>query len=128
MTIAFLIGRIIVAIYFLEGAYVHLFKHAGLVGYAASKGVRSPKVAVIGSGLLLLIGGLSVLLGVATVWGIAALILFLIPVTFTMHNFWKETDPMMRMNSRISFNKNMALVGLLLMTLAIATPWAYSAF
>jgi hypothetical protein len=32
-----------------------------------------------------------------------------------MHDFWKETDPMMRMNQRISFMKNVALLAAILM-------------
>lgn len=126
MAIAFLIGRVIVGVYFLMNAYSHLFQSGHMVGYAASKGVPSPKLAIMGSGVLLLLGGLSVLTGVATCWGIIALIVFLVPVTFTMHNYWKAADPMMKMNERISFMKNMALIGLLLMALSVATPWAYS--
>ena len=43
MALLFLIGRIILGVYFLEAAYNHLFKSAGLVGYAQSKGMSSPK-------------------------------------------------------------------------------------
>lgn len=126
MDIAFLIGRVIVGVYFLMNAYNHLFHSGHMVGYAASKGVPSPKLAIVGSGVLLLIGGLSVLLGVQTFWGIIALIVFLVPVTFMMHDYWKAADPMAKMNERISFMKNMALIGLLLMALSVATPWVYS--
>ena len=99
-----------------------------MVDYAASKGVPSPKAAIFVSGILLLVGGLSILLGVGTFWGIIALIVFMVPVTFMMHNYWKETDPAAKMNSRIAFWKNMAIVGFLLMALSIPTPWALSIF
>jgi putative oxidoreductase len=126
MITAFLIGRIIVAAYFLINAKHHLLDTAGLVGYAVSKGVPAPKLAVIGSGILLLIGGLSMLFGAFVFWGIAALILFMVPVTFKMHSFWKETDPHAKVSQRIAFQSNMAIVGFLLMMLSVATPWAYS--
>jgi uncharacterized membrane protein YphA (DoxX/SURF4 family) len=126
MALAFLIGRIIVGVYFLMNAYNHLFKGAHMVGYAASKGVKSPKLAIMASGILILIGGLSILLGVAVSWGLFALILFLIPVSFKMHNYWKETDPMTKMNQQIAFMKNMALLGFVLMMFSIPTPWVYS--
>lgn len=126
MALAFLIGRIIVGIYFLENAHSHLIKGSHLSGYAASKGVPSPRAAIFVSGLLLLIGGLSVLTGVAVSWGILALIVFMVPVTLKMHNYWRETDPMARMNQRIAFMKNLAIIGFLLMTYAVSTPWQYS--
>lgn len=126
MAIAFFVGRIIVGIYFLMNAYNHVFKGSHLVGYAASKGVPSPKAAIVGSGVLLLVGGLSVLLGAWTLWGIIALIVFMVPVTFMMHNYWKETDPVARMNQKISFMKNLAIIGFLLMLLAVPSPWEYS--
>lgn len=125
MAIIFLIGRLIVGFYFLESAYNHLVKGGGMLGYAASKGLKSPKLAVYGSGVLLLIGGLSVLLGAWPHIGLIALLLFLIPVTWKMHNYWKETDPMMKMNQRIQFMKNLALIGFVLMAFQLALPWAY---
>jgi putative oxidoreductase len=125
MAIAFLVGQVIVGLYFLMNAYSHIVKGSHMTGYAASKGVPSPGRAIFLSGLLLLVGGLSILLGVWTFWGIIALIVFLVPVTFKMHDFWNQTDPAARMNEKISFTKNMALVGLLLMLLSIPS-WPYS--
>ncbi len=119
MTTILFIGRIIVGIFFLINAYDHLFKSSGMVGYAASKGVPSPKLAIMGSGILLLLGALSILFASYTFWGIIALLVFMIPVTFTMHNFWKATDPMTKMNEKISFMKNMAIVGFLLMLMGL---------
>jgi putative oxidoreductase len=123
---AFLVGRIIFGVYWLMAAYAHIFQSGGMVGYAASKGVPAPKLAIIGTGILILLGGLSILFGVYVKIGIILLIIFLIGITFQMHDFWKETDMMERMNSRINFTKNLALVGALLMMLAIPAPWAYS--
>lgn len=125
MVLAFVVGRIIVGVYFLMSAYNHILKGGDMVGYAASKHVPSPKIAIVGSGILLLLGGLSVLSGIFIGWGIGALLVFMVPVTFTMHNYWKETDPIMKMNQRISFMKNMAIIGFLLMAFSIPTPWVY---
>ncbi|HVU06839.1 MAG TPA: DoxX family membrane protein [Candidatus Paceibacterota bacterium] len=126
MTVAFTLGRIIVGLYFLINAYNHVIKGSHMVGYAASKGVPAPKLAITGSGLLLLAGALSILSGVAVFWGLIALLVFMIPVTLKMHDYWKETDPMAKMNARIAFQKNMAIIGFLLMAMAIPTPWTYS--
>lgn len=126
MDILFLIGRIIFGGYFIMNAWGH-FKHLdGMAGYAQSKGVPEPKTAVFVSGVLLLLGGLGLVFGVAPEASLALLIIFLVPVTFKMHAFWKETDPNTRMMEQIQFMKNTALVGALLMLYAIDVPWVYN--
>ncbi len=126
MALIFLLGRVLFAGFVLKNAYNHLGNTAALAGYAKSKGVASPRFAVIGSGLLLLAGGLGVLLGVYVQYALACLVLFLLPVSFTMHAYWRETDAMGRMSDEVNFWKNMGLLGAVLMMYAIATPWAYS--
>ena len=126
MNIAFLIGRIILAIYWLTASFNH-FKNIGYMSeYAKAKEVPTPKVAVAGSGLMLLAGGLSILLGVYIDVGIALLIIFLGCASFWIHNYWSANDPQMRQNDMINFSKNMALVGCLLMLLLIPQPWPMS--
>ena len=126
MVIAFLIGRIIVGVYFLFNAYNHFTQWKTMSGYAQSKGVPAPQVAVLGSGVLLLIGGLSILTGFQPLIGVAALVLFLVPITFTMHAFWQDKDPMARMGNMINFTKNMALMGSALVFSGIPQPWPFS--
>lgn len=126
MYTAFLIGRIIFGAYWLMNAYNHFTKTPMMSDYAASKSVFMPKVAVIGTGVLLLIGGLSMITGIWPTVGIIALIIFLLGVTPMMHDYWKVQDPMMRMGQQVNFNKNIALLAALLMMLAIAQPWMYA--
>ena len=122
MEIAFFAGRVIAGIYFLTNAYSHLVKTNQLAGYASMKGVQQPKLAVFVSGILLLLGGFSVLFNMYLPIGIFLLIIFLLPVTFLMHAFWKEKNPHIRSTEYIQFMKNMALVGLLLMLLGVLSP------
>ena len=96
-----------------------------MAGYTASKGVPSPKLAVVVTGLLLIFGGLGILLGAYVQLAAAALIAFLVPVSFKMHNFWAISDPQMKMADMINFMKNMGLLGATLMTFGI-TNWPYS--
>ncbi len=126
MEIAFLIGRIILGIYYLFNASNHFTQLNMMSGYASSKGVPVPKVAVIVSGLLLLVGGLSILTGFQPVIGVIALVIFFLPVTFMMHNFWAETDQMTKMMQMTQFVKNMGLMSSALMFLAIPQPWPFS--
>ena len=126
MDIAFLIGRIIVGIYYIYSGIHHFTSLDMMAGYAGSKGVPAPKIAVAGSGTLLIIGGLSFLFGFQPLIGVICVILFLLPVSFTMHNFWTIQDPMRKMGEMVNFTKNMALTGCALMFLAIPQPWPYS--
>jgi putative oxidoreductase len=120
---AFLIGRILYGGFFLMGGLNH-FRNLGMMsGFTASKGVPAAKPAVVLSGLLILIGGLSVIVGWHVRIGLACIVLFLVPVTFLMHNFWIEKEMMPRINQVVNFQKNVALLGAALMMLMIPRPW-----
>jgi uncharacterized membrane protein YphA (DoxX/SURF4 family) len=122
--IAFLIGRLIVGVFYLYYA-AEQFLHLGFwSGYAAFKGVPAPQLAVIVAGILLAIGGLSLLTGYRPRVGVAAIVLFFLPVTFIMHNFWAMQD-LQRTIELASFMKNMGLMGSSLMFLSIPQPWAF---
>ncbi|MEJ5241729.1 MAG: DoxX family membrane protein [Anaerolineales bacterium] len=123
---AFLVGRIIVGVFWLFNAFNHFAQGKMMIPYAKSKGVPLAEVAVPGTGLLLLIGGLSFLTGLYPTIGIAALVLFLVPTTFMMHNFWAVQDPQMKMVEMVNFNKNLALLGFLLISLLLPQPWPFS--
>jgi putative oxidoreductase len=126
MDIAFLIGRIIAGGYFIMGGFNH-FKNLGMMtGYAKSKGTPAPALAVGGSGVLLLLGGFSLLLGYQPIVGIVLLIVCILGFSFGMHNFWSVQDPQMKMAEMVNFLKNMALIGFLLMLVAIPMPWPMS--
>lgn len=124
--VAFLVGRIILGVYYLFNAFNHFTRLEPLSAYAASKGVPSPKLATVVTGVLLLIGGVSILLGVFPAVGVAALTAFFIPVTFWMHNFWAVQDPMQKTIEMVNFTKNLALLGSALLLLAIPQPWPFS--
>ena len=124
--ILFLIGRIIVGGFFLMNAFHHFTASGMMAGYAQSKGTPAPKLAVIGTGVLLLLGGLSFLLGYHPTIGTILLVIFLLGVSFKIHAFWLVSEPMPRMNEQIHFSKNLAMIGFLLMTLMIYRPWPLS--
>jgi putative oxidoreductase len=126
MNIAFLIGRIIVGGYFISAGVNHFKNLNDMSEFAKSKGTPAPKAAVAGTGILLLLGGLSMLLGVLPLVGVILLIIFLLGVSFQIHAFWKVSDPQARAMEMIYFMKNIALIGALLMFLAIPTPWPLS--
>lgn len=111
MDLVLLIGRILFVPVFLASAMGHLRMADMLAGYAASKKIPSPKNAVIGTGIMLLVGGLSILLGIYADLGALLIVVFLVPTAFLMHAFWKETDPMAQANERTQFLKDLSLAG-----------------
>ena len=126
INIAVLIGRVIVGGFFLMNGFNHFAQLKMLTGYVKSKGIPAPALAVGGSGVLLFLGGLSLLLGYHPTIGAALLVIFLLGVSFGIHNFWTVQDQQARIGEMTHFLKNMAILGLLLMTLAIPRPWLMS--
>ncbi len=126
MDYIFLISRILFGGYFVVSGWSHLRHSGAMAGYAASKKVASPKAMVIISGLMVFLGGLGILLGYHVGISVLLIVLFLIPVTFIMHNYWAETDPAAKMANKVNFMKNMALIGGALAFLFVAMPWPLS--
>ncbi|MFN2571198.1 MAG: DoxX family protein [Gemmatimonadales bacterium] len=125
-----LIGRVVFSFFFIYSGVNHLTKLSMYSQYAGSSGVPAPTVAVAVSGLMLLGGGLSILLGVQPKWGALLLLVFLVPTSFMMHKFWGVADPMMAANQAAHFWKNIALAGAALMIYGFAAlypmRWPYS--
>src|SRR5260221_9967760 len=104
-----LLGRFLFAAIFLMSSFGHF--SAKMIGYAASQGVPLAQIAVPASGLLALLGGLSILFGYRARIGAWMLVLFLVPVTFMMHRFWGIGDPQAAQMQMINFMKNMSMLG-----------------
>jgi uncharacterized membrane protein YphA (DoxX/SURF4 family) len=124
MDYVFLVGRVLYGGIFVYNAINHFRNHGMMTGYVGSKGVPAPQIAVLGSGLLMLLGGLSVILGVRPTAGVVLITVVLAPVTVIIHNYWADSDPTARMHNFINFQKNVALIGAAWMSLMIPQPWA----
>ncbi len=124
-TAALLAGRAIFGGYFLYNGINHFLNRKMLADYARSKGVPAPDVALAGSGVLILTGGLSILAGAQPKVGAAMIATFLLGVSPQMHAFWKEHDPQQRMHEMVNFTKNMALIGASLLAAAHPEPWPW---
>jgi uncharacterized membrane protein YphA (DoxX/SURF4 family) len=126
MSILFLIGRLILGGFFVMNGIRH-FMHVDMMsGYAQSKGTSAPSAAIVGTGILLLLGGLSFVLGVWPVIGGVLLVIFLLGVSFKIHDYWAVADPQAKMNETVNFMKNMGLLGAVLITMTYPGPWPYS--
>jgi uncharacterized membrane protein YphA (DoxX/SURF4 family) len=126
MDYLFLLSRILYGGFFVIAGVNH-FQHLEMMsGYAGFKGVPAPKPAVIASGLLILAGGISIVLGLWPTLGVVCIVLFLVPVTLMMHTFWSDTDAQMKLNNQVNFQKNVALLGAALAFLFVPQPWPFS--
>jgi len=121
-----LLSRLILGVYFVFSGFNHFRNLNNLAGYAQSKNVPVPKLAVLFTGVLLLVGGVTILLGTYVEVGVLALTVFFLPVTFMMHNFWAVQDPHQKMMEMISFMKNLAIWAGVLNLLFVPQPWPFS--
>ena len=104
-----LLGRILYSLIFLNSGVFHFSGMA--IGYASSQGVPLASFLVPFSGVMAIVGGLLIVLGYKAKWGAWLIVAFLIPVTFMMHAFWKETDPMQKQMQMGMFMKNISMLG-----------------
>ena len=109
MRYAVLAGRQLFSLIFILASADHFGPAA--VSSAARHGVPWPGLLVPVSGVIALVGGLSVLLGFQTRIGAGLLVIFLVPVTVMMHSFWASTDPLMYHLERAMFLKNVTMLG-----------------
>lgn len=124
-TAALIAGRIIFGGYFLYNGMNHFLNRKMLADYARTKGTPAADLAVLASGALILVGGLSILTGARPKIGSALISTFLMGVSPQMHAFWKEQNPQQRMQEMVNFTKNMALVGASLLAAARPEPWPW---
>jgi putative oxidoreductase len=109
MKYTLLLGRVLYSFMFLM-AIMGSFS-SGTIQYAASAGVPLASIAVPLSGIIAFLGAVSIIIGYKAKIGAWLLVLYLLPVTFMMHNFWAVTDPMMKQMQMVSFMKNISMLG-----------------
>lgn len=103
-----LLGRLFFAAIFLMSGSQHFTQQ--MIGYGQASGVPLASFAVPVSGLIAIVGGILILLGWKAKIGAGLIIVFLIPVTLMMHNFW-SMEGQEQMTQRIMFMKNLSMLG-----------------
>lgn len=107
----FWIGRILFSAIFIFSGLGHFMQLDGMSQYAGSKGVPAPRLMVMMTGVIILLGGLSVLFWVWVEVGAWLLILFLLIAAVKMHDYWNVADPQEKQTQQAHFMKNLALAG-----------------
>ncbi|WP_109470911.1 DoxX family protein [Ornithinimicrobium cavernae] len=123
MDVVVLIARILFVAIFLASGIGHLKATEAMAGYAAYKKVPAPRLSVIASGVLMIVGAVSVLFGIWGDLGSLLLMVAIAPIPFLMHRYWAEEGEA-RMNEQVQFNKTVSLVGgaLALFALFVLVP------
>lgn len=104
-----LLGRILFSLIFLLSGINHFSKTT--IDYASAAGVPMATILVPLSGVLAILGSISIILGLKARIGAVLIVLFLVPVTFMMHKFWGITDPQAQQMQMIQFMKNLSMLG-----------------
>jgi putative oxidoreductase len=104
-----LIGRILFSLIFLFTILHHFSGQT--ITYAAKQGVPAASFLVPASGVIAFLGALSIILGYKGKLGAWLIVLFLIPVTLMMHDFWNITDLSMKQMQMSMFMKNLSMLG-----------------
>ncbi len=124
----------LIAFIFLYEAYDSIFFFEPTIKKMTHYGLgQHPDFWLYGAIVLLILGGLMVLFGYRTSFGAFLLLMYWVPVTFIVHDFWNvphhchntiscpdlqiEWDENYRRMQGILFMKNLAIVGGLLMVL-----------
>ena len=121
MSAILVIARIILGIYLLSAGSAHFAKLEMMTGYAKYKKLPAAKLGVIVSGLFLLVGGLTVLLGYYVDLGVLAVAVFLILAALVFHNFWTISDATAKQPEQINFMKNFGLAAALLIIMVLVS-------
>jgi len=111
MDIVIVAGRILWSLVFLGSGLGHLTQTDAMAGYAGSKGIPNPRLAVQATGAFLIVSALMVVFGVYADLAFLLQAVYLLAVAFTMHDFWKASDAGTKAMEMTQFNKNVSLAG-----------------
>ena len=101
---------IVLGLFFVLNGINHLINTHIYAEYSSKKGLISPKLMVRLSGVLLILGGLSLASGFLRLYGIIGLSIFLVIASFTIHRFWNEKTTDMKLLESMHFAKNVAIL------------------
>ena len=113
MNYVLLLGRILFSSLFILKSFNHFSEKA--LTHATNMDVPVASIFVPITGLILLLGGFSILLGYKARAGGWLLAFFLAPTAFLMHPFWNVQDSYASMMEQFCFMKNLSLLGAALM-------------
>lgn len=121
MDIVYIAARVLFSLMLVNAGINHFTKLEALTGYAQLRKVPAAKLSVQVSGLVLLLGGLSLILGVWADLGGVVLAAVLAGMAFKMHDFWTQSDPQAKQTEMLNFFRNISMAGAALFMFAVAS-------
>ena len=112
-----LIGRLLLAYFFIPAGIGKIGGFAGTVGYIASKGLPLPEVGAVLAIIVEVGVGLMLLLAFKTRWAALILMVFTLAASVFFHNYW-ALPAEQQMMQQLLFMKNVSIVGGLLLLAA----------
>jgi putative oxidoreductase len=116
--IVLLIGRILFVALFVSAARGHIKNHPRYVEGSGKK-LPFPVLAGWPAGAWLLVGAVSIVVGIWADLGSLMIAAFLVPAAILFHPFWSETDPAARRTQESSFYRDVSLLGAALALFAL---------
>lgn len=124
--VGFLLGRILFGATIAFMGLNHFLDFGTMSGYAEAKGIPAPTASVLGSGVILVLGGIGLIFGVLPVLSGVLVSLFLLVAAVTMHDFWAVPDEQQQAEMT-QFLKNIVMAGGAIAIAALGTlDWPYS--
>lgn len=105
------IGRLFFSAIFIISGVNHFVQINEMTAHAQNLGLPFPRLAILGSGALLVVCGGGVLLGVLARLSAALIALFLVTAALVVHRFWAFEDPQMAQTQFVQFLKNLSMAG-----------------
>lgn len=119
-----LVGRILLALMFVWSGFGKIGGFAGTAGYIGSVGLPMPQVLAALAIAVELGAGIALIIGFKARWAAGALAVFTVLAAVLFHNYWALPADK-QMMQQISFMKNLAVTGGLLMVMAFgAGAWS----
>lgn len=115
--LAYLLGRIGLALVFLWSGFDKFANAAGTAGFMQSAGIPAADVLVWLVALVEVAGAVALIVGYKLRWAALALIAFTIVATLVFHAFWAVPAEQVLMQ-QINFMKNVGIIGGLLAVFA----------
>jgi putative oxidoreductase len=112
-----LLGRVLLALMFLDSGYGKIGGFAGTAGYIASRGLPAPEVLAGAALVVELVAAVLLVIGWKARWAAAALTVFTVVATAFFHNYWAMPEAQ-QMMQKLMFLKNLAVTGGLLLVVA----------
>jgi putative oxidoreductase len=123
-----LIGRILLAVLFVQGGYNKLFGGtAGTVATMASHGIPFPNVLVWGAVAVELVVGLCLMAGLLARWAALVLAAYTLALGLIFHAYWLAPVAEARFDRIIFFNHLSIIGGMLIVVAFGAGSWSLDA-